>query len=838
MFFIQLEMLRLLPMISLPKQLENWLKPLRLEEKQEFSNQSVVKGLDEYLMGQCDQILGSARLDFPEAREFSGFLKELRGSFSQYMTLSPQERRQLVVSAQKSIKEWVGRLPKEVSLSKPPSEKLSLSDSVLPFVPKEKQRAFHLTGLKTVDDLLHFSPKWAVQGSSFTPIAQCINREEPYFILARINGISEMRRGPRVMVKVVLQDATGHLSWVWFNRPYLKKELTNGRWVLLHETPQVSKWGKQIVGKAETFEFLTPEEEQALREGKVIVFYPSTATLTQSFWRDIMGKVLDKYVVAQALTKGTPHPGPLPQGARGTGAPSPLRGKGRDEGDVPFFGAGSITEAIQEIHHPSTLESFERARKRLAFEELLALQTFLIVKRRAIEKREKGRGYNFEGERILKFRKSIPYQPTQAQKRVVKEIREDLAKPHPMNRLLQGDVGSGKTLVAAISFLYAADSNLQSAFMAPTEILAQQHYASLTKLLEPVGLKTLLLTSDMRAKAKRDALEILALGKADVAIGTHALLEENVVFKNLGFMVIDERHKFGVMQRAALEGKGKWPDCLMMTATPFPRALVLTEYGDTDLSLLDEFPKGRKTIKTYLKDESQKKEVYAFAKERILKGEQVFWVFPVVAESKTFLKSAIQMHQHFQKEVFRGFKVGLLHGKMKKEEKAAVMEAFAKKEIQLLVATTVIEVGIDIPNATVMVVEHAERFGLAQLHQLRGRVGRGENQSYCYFLTSQFISNEAKKRMKIMVDTLDGFKLSELDLKMRGPGEIFGVAQSGRREGGIVDLKRDVDVVDEARKAAIVILERDPRLLLEEQRGLRQNLESKYRNLLDLAQIS
>jgi ATP-dependent DNA helicase RecG len=797
-------------MSSLSKQLENWLKPLRLEEKQEFSNKSVVKGLDRFLMGQCDQILGSARLDFPEAKEFSNLLKGFRSAFSQYMTYSPQERRQLVADTQKSIQEWVVRLPKEPIISKPLSEKRSLSDSVLSFVPKEKQRALHLTGLKTVDDLLHFSPKWAVQGSSFTPISQCLNREEPYFILARINGISEMRRGPRVMVKVVLQDASGHLSWVWFNRPYLKKELTNGRWILLHETPQVSKWGKQIVGKAETFEFLTPEEEQALREGKVIVFYPSTATLTQPFWRNTIASVMEKY-------------GDLIPSSQNTQS---------------LFGKIGLADAVKEIHHPATLESFEGARKRLAFDELLALQTFLIIKRRAIGKIEKGRGYNFEGERILKFRKSIPYQPTQAQKRVVKEIREDLAKPHPMNRLLQGDVGSGKTLVAAISFLYAADSNLQSAFMAPTEILAQQHYASLAKLLEPVGLKTLLLTSDMKAKAKREALETLALGKVDVAIGTHALLEENVVFKNLGFMVIDERHKFGVMQRAALEGKGKWPDCLMMTATPFPRALVLTEYGDTDLSLLDESPKGRKAIKTFWKNESQKNEVYTFAKERILKGEQIFWVFPVVEESKTFLKSAIQMHQHFQKEVFHGFKVGLLHGKMKKEEKEAVMAAFAKKEIQLLVATTVIEVGIDIPNATVMVVEHAERFGLAQLHQLRGRVGRGENQSFCFLLTSPVISSDAIRRMKIMVDTLDGFKLSELDLKMRGPGEIFGVAQSGRREGAIVDLKRDVDVVDEARKAALAIIESDPKLILEANRGLRQNLDSKYKNLLDLAQIS
>jgi len=800
-------------MTSLSQQLKNWLKPLRLEEKQGFSNQSVVKGLDRYLMGQCDELMKVNRSDFPERSELSAYLKELRDAFSQYMTYSLEERRQLVGNSLRRIEEWIEKIPMEsvaLRAKESSSEKPNLQDPVLPFVPKEKVRAFHLTGLKTVDDLLHYSPKWAVNQDSITPINQCANREEPYFILARINGISQMRRGRLETVKVVLQDASGHLSWVWFNRPYLKKELTNGRWVLLHETPQVSKWGKQVVGRAETFEFLAPEEEQALREGKALVFYPSTATLGQSFWRKLFEIVLDKY------GRGLP-------GATVKNSP---------------FGKMGLADAIREIHRPAGLESFEQARKRLAFEELLTLQTFLIVKRRAIEKREKGRQYRFEGEHILKFRKTIPYVPTNAQKKVVKEIREALAKPYPMNRLLQGDVGSGKTLVAAISFLYATDSGLQSAFMAPTEILAQQHYFNLEKLLTPLGVKALLLTGDMKVKAKREALEGLKTGKVDVAIGTHALLEESVKFKNLGFLVIDERHKFGVMQRAALEEKGKWPDCLMMTATPFPRALVLTEYGDTDLSILDEFPKGRKAIKTFWTNDSKKNEVYQFAKERVLKGEQVFWVLPVVEESKTFLKSAVQMYQHFQKEVFHGFKIGLLHGKMKKDEKEVVMEAFKKREIQLLVATTVVEVGIDIPNATMMVIEHAERFGLAQLHQLRGRVGRGVEQSYCFLLTSPVISGDAIQRMKIMTSTLDGFKLSEFDLKMRGPGEIFGVAQSGRREGGIVDLKRDVDVVEDARRMALEIIGRDPGLTDQENESLRLNLDSKYRSQLDLAQIS
>lgn len=792
-------------MPSIPQQLEGWLKPLGLEEKQDFSNKSVVGGLDRFLMKKCEELI---RLLPADQKAFSAYLKRLRGSFSQYMTFGAEERKQLVEETKAELQEWIKNLPKEMEKASP--GKLKLTDSVLPFVSKDKLRAFQLTKLKTVDDLLHYSPKWAVHQSLFTPVAQCANREEPYFIKTKINGISQSRHGRLEMLKVNLEDGSGHLNWVWFNRPYLKKDLLNGRGVLLHDTPSLSKWGKQVTGRGETFEFLTPEEEADLQAGKVIVFYPSTPTLTQAFWRHILNQVLEKYWPL------------LPENQSG----------------FSTFGKLKLKDAVLGIHRPSTLGNFEESRKRLAFEELLALQTFLIVKRKAIEKREKGRHYNFEGERILKFRKSIPYQLTNAQKKVVKEIREDLAKPYPVNRLLQGDVGSGKTLVAAISFLYAADSGLQSALMAPTEILAHQHFQNLGKLLEPVGLNILLLTSDMKVKAKREALEAMESGAVDLAIGTHALLEKNVNFKNLGFIVIDERHKFGVMQRAALEEKGKWPDCLMMTATPFPRALVLTEYGDTDLSLLDEFPKGRKPIKTAWKSESKKDDVYQFVKERLLKGEQAFWVFPVVDESKNFLKSAVQMHEHFRKEVFHGFRVGLIHGKMKKEEKEQVMKSFVDKEIQLLVSTTVVEVGVDVANATVMVVEHAERFGLAQLHQLRGRVGRGPAQSYCFLMTSPVVSSDAIERMKIMVSTLDGFKLSEVDLRMRGPGEIFGVAQSGRREGGIVDLKKDVDVVEEARKSAQMILEKDPKLTAVENRGLRENLEVKYQGLVDLAQIS
>ncbi len=757
-------------MPPLKKDLADLLKPLRLEEKQDFTNRSVVGGLDRFLMKRLESIGQDLPPGGTGTKPLADYLRGLRGAFTQYMTLRNEERRLLVSRAIVDLRDWADKAEGLDQTAARPSS--VLEDEILPLVPKDKVRAFQLTKLKRVEELLYFSPKWAVHQSLLSTIAQAEKKEETPFLKARINGVSQTRQGKREMLKVILEDGSGHLTWVWFNRPYLKKEMTAGRWVLLHDKPQVSPWGKQIIGRADAFEFLTEEEHQALNSGKVMVVYPSTPTLTQAFWKDLIGKVLEK--TKRSLPETIDPGSKLPD----------------------------LSEAFLRIHDPKSLEDFEAARQRLAYEELFLLQAFLILKRNEVESRRKGRTYQFEGPGVLKFRKTIPYQLTQAQRRVVKEIRTNLGQPYPMNRLLQGDVGSGKTLVASICFLYAADSGIQSALLAPTEILAQQHFRTIGQLLGPVGLRTALLTSDMKAKEKRETLEKLREGQVDLAVGTHALLEPDVRFKDLGFMVIDERHKFGVLQRAALEQKGRWPDVLMMTATPFPRALVLTEYGDTDLSVLDESPKGRKPIQTAWKTEAQKTEVYQFIRERVLKGEQAYLVYPVVDESKNFLRSAIQMYRFFKDQTFHGFKVGLLHGKMDKEEKELVMRDFVGKKIQILVSTTVVEVGLDVSNATIMVVEHAERFGLAQLHQLRGRVGRGSDQSYCFLITSQLISREAVERVKMMVSTNDGFKLSEFDLRTRGPGEIFGVAQSGRREGGLVDLKRDVEIVDKARAAA------------------------------------
>jgi ATP-dependent DNA helicase RecG len=802
--------------MSPPKEIPRELSgPLKAEERRGYDNRSVAGGLDQYVLNWIDRALSRVPPSDPAATGYRDFLNGLRTEFGQYLVLDPGGRRALLEQAKTGFGFWAiqwgsqpeptlrsyGKPEKNVT---PPSGTLS----VLDLVPFDKRLAFKRLGINTLDDLLRYTPKWVVDRSRISAMGNIAPSEEPPFLLARINGVSVTQQGPRSTLKVILQDESGHLTWIWFNRPFLRKEMTQGRWVLIHDRPVGSRFGMQLVARNGAHEFLEPEDLETLKAGKPIVLYPTTPTLTQAFWRTLLGKALE-----------TP-------GGRFTDF--------RPEAD----GELSASEAVHTIHRPDSLENHEKARCRLAHDELFILQLFLRLKKRALERTRKGRDYIFEGDRILKFRKSIPFVLTAAQKRIIKEIRSDLAKPHPMNRLLQGDVGSGKTVVAAVGLLYAADSGVQGALMAPTEILAQQHYDTLTRMVGPVGLRIALLGGGQKAAERRKVLQGLLDGTVDVAVGTHALLEDPVRFKNLGLVVVDERHKFGVLQRAALEAKGRFPDALMMTATPFPRALVLTEYGDTDLSLLEEKPKGRKPITTVWRSQGKKEEAYQAVRERVLKGEQAFLVYPVVEESKTFLKSATQMYRLFQTKVFHGFRVGLLHGRMKKDEKSAVMDAFRKKDIQILVATTVVEVGVDVPDATLMVVENAERFGLAQLHQLRGRVGRSDAPSTCFLITSDRLTGDAVTRMKAMTSTGDGFLLSEMDLKLRGPGDLVGVAQSGRREGGLVDLKRDGELVETAREEADQVASVDPSLSDPKHAALRDVFMKRYHGELDLASVS
>jgi ATP-dependent DNA helicase RecG len=421
---------------------------------------------------------------------------------------------------------------------------------------------------------------------------------------------------------------------------------------------------------------------------------------------------------------------------------------------------------------------------------------------------------------------------------VLAEIFEDMRQPHPMNRLLQGDVGSGKTIVALLAMLLAIESGFQAAIMAPTEILAEQHYLTMYRLVAPLGVRVALLTSALKGARRRPLQEAISAGEVDLVIGTHALIQEGVAFKALGLAVIDEQHRFGVLQRATLKKKGYHADVLVMTATPIPRTLAMTVYGDLDVSVIDELPPGRLPVTTKLCYESRRSEAYDLMRRQLRQGRQVYVVYPLIEESeKVDLRAATDMAGHLQQEVFREFRVGLLHGRLKSDEKEEIMHAFAAGELPVLVSTTVIEVGVDVPNATVMLVEHAERFGLAQLHQLRGRVGRSQQQAYCLLMANYPMSEEAKQRLKVLAETYDGFTIAERDLEIRGPGEFLGTRQSGLPELRVAHLIRDQRVLSEARHAAFALIAKDPHLTLPEHTGLRQALMDRWRQKFELMHV-
>jgi ATP-dependent DNA helicase RecG len=434
---------------------------------------------------------------------------------------------------------------------------------------------------------------------------------------------------------------------------------------------------------------------------------------------------------------------------------------------------------------------------------------------------------------------SLPFRLTPAQTRVLQDIRRDLASPHPMNRLIQGDVGSGKTLVAVLAMLLAVGSGYQAALMAPTEILAEQHYRTLQRLLKPLHVSCLLLSGG-RGGTKRDAtLAAIADGSAQVVVGTHALIQQDVRFQQLGLAVVDEQHKFGVMQRATLKEKGYSADVLVMTATPIPRTLALTVYGDLDVSVIDAMPPGRRPVRTLLFGENQRARMYRLVEDELVRGRQAYVVFPLVEESeKVDLQAAMTGAQLLQEQVFPTWKVGLIHGRMKANEKERVMTAFKEERIQVLVATTVIEVGIDIANASVMLVEHADRFGLAQLHQLRGRVGRGLHQSYCLLMAPNRVTEEGRRRLEALVKSHDGFVIAEEDLAIRGPGEFFGTRQWGPADLRVANLIRDAKILEEAREEAARLLQQDPALTRPDHAELKGSLLRRWRDKLDLAGVS
>ncbi len=679
-------------------------------------------------------------------------------------------------------------------------------------------------GIKTIRDALLYLPCRYEDRSSLKKIIQ-LRPDELNTISGRVvksDVITPSPRRPKLKIfEVVITDGDRFLKAKWFNQLYLKRVFKPGQEVVLYGMikPDYRGAGFEIINPE--FEILqesdSPQAVESgpnhgqIHTGTIVPIYRSTEGLSQKQLRNIMYSV----VSSSALTLSDPVPSDI----------------------IKNYDLPELQESLYNVHFPKaslSLDALNRGvtayHQRLAFDELFTLQLGLAAIKRS-GAMERGIAFLTDGRLINKLLTELPFKLTKSQENVFKDILKDMRTPLPMNRLIQGDVGSGKTIVALMSMLTAVECGFQAALMAPTEILAEQHYINIHRFVKNLDVKTHLLTGGM----KNRELEAIASGDADIVIGTHALIQEGVSFKKLGLIVIDEQHRFGVMQRAILKKKGISPDTLIMTATPIPRTLTLTLYGDLDYSAIDELPPNRRPVITKLFYEKYKKHIYKLIEEEAKNGKQVYIVYPVIEESeKTDLKSAINGAEGLKK-IFPHFKVGLIHGKQKSAEREDVMQEFTNGGIHILVSTTVIEVGVDVPNATLMVIIHAERFGLAQLHQLRGRVGRGSDQSYCILL-SYGGAEDAKRRLDVMVKTTDGFAIAEEDLNIRGSGELFGTKQSGLPDMKVANLLRDVKILEIARKEAFSLIERDPSL--KGYLGLRESIEDFWGGRLELSKIA
>jgi len=655
--------------------------------------------------------------------------------------------------------------------------------------------------LRTVGDLLRHLPRRWEDRTRFRPIAD-VQSGEFVTVSGRIIAATTKYPKPKVQITEVLLDDDGSaLKLLWFNQPYLEKTFKSlqaaGKTVVAYGQAKRSGWAIEIQN-AEWEEI--GEDGDSLSANRIVPVYPATEGIRQARLRRMVDTVLQTHVdcVEESL------PPDVILRHRLVSAPTALRN----------------------IHFPETMADLEAARRRLIFEEFFLLQVLLALRRRANSHEARGIPFTVDPERLrADLAEIVPFQLTGAQQRAITEIGADLSSGRAMNRLLQGDVGSGKTMVALASMLMAVENGYQAALMAPTEILAAQHAIVLRRLLEPLGHSVELSLGSLGAKEKREVRERLESGQSRLAVGTHALIQEGVEFAKLGLVIIDEQHRFGVLQRQALAKKGERPHILVMTATPIPRTLTLTLYGDLDVSVLDELPPGRKPITTHWKTQDKRTQVYAAAQRLLNAGDQVYIVCPLIEESeKLQAKSATQLSEHIANNVFPQYRVGLLHGQMKPDEKDSVMARFKAHELDILVSTTVIEVGIDVPNATVIIIEDADRFGLAQLHQLRGRVGRGQNASFCVLLAEPK-TEVGRARMEVMTQTRDGFLIAEEDLKLRGPGEFYGTKQSGVPEFIIADILHDMDILTETRETAFQLVEDDPALKKPANAHLRRALE-------------
>ncbi len=687
----------------------------------------------------------------------------------------------------------------------PPPSPLSLRDldsigvDRIRGVGERKLAALHEVGIHTVLDLVTLYPRRWVDRTNEARVSDLEVGKEALVLVTVRSVTKRVLKNRKTMVSAVVGDGSGRLSITFFNQPWREKQLAEGLNISLFGKPDVFRGGLQMTNPI--------VDLIGDRTGRIVPIYPQSEKVALTTW-EIAG------FVENALERCM---------ARGIADPVPFEIQQR-------LGLLDRTDALRLIHMPETMADQARARRRLAFDELLRVQTVLVMRKRAMERESRGIRHTLDGELVPRLRAALPYELTGAQHRVIAEIERDLAAVHPMHRLLQGDVGAGKTLVAVSAMLTAVQGGHQAALMAPTEVLAEQHATGVRRLLADVTvpdpgnlfgdrpLRVELLTNRVTGGDRRDVLAGLADGTVDIAIGTHALIQEAVTFSSLGVVVIDEQHRFGVEQRAALRDKaldGAVPDVLVMTATPIPRTAAMTVYGDLDVSVLDEMPPGRTPIVTrWANGPLDEVNVWADVREEVATGRQAYVVCPLIGESeKLELASAQETFEELSGGELYGLRLALLHGKMPSAEKEEVMDRFRVGLLDVLVATTVIEVGVDVPNATVMVILDADRFGIAQLHQLRGRVGRGEHASRCWLVTQPDPDNPTDNpRIQALVQSTDGFYLAEVDLDLRGEGTIMNTAQKGRSDLRLASLRRDRELVEQAREAAFELVDPDPDL--------------------------
>lgn len=709
-------------------------------------------------------------------------------------------------------------------------------------VGEAREKVLNSLGIHTIEDLIFYFPYRYYDRTTVLQISQAYSlvasgfNEEVTFI-GKIKSVKKVQTLRRQFLEIILFDKTGYLKIIFFEGiNYFQKVFTPELIVAFSGKIQRGTDNSPVLIHP-TFDIIKDEEEFDFQNTGRIVPQYSLRGISQAKTKSFGSHTLRK-IIQNALGKYL-------SSVRET-LPDYILKK---------FGLMSLIRTVKNLHQPESQDTLKKAQYRMKFEEIFYYQLLAALNRMSVKKFDESIRYTKVGERARNFiEDKLPFELTENQKKVIREIYNDFKSGYPMNRLLQGDVGSGKTLVALITALISVDNGFQVALMAPTEILAFQHYDYFTKLLKDTPVNTGLLTSSTPNSVRKKYLEMAETGEMDILIGTHALIEEDVQFKNLGYVIIDEQHRFGVVQRAKLKVKGRNPHLLVMTATPIPRTLALTIYSDLDISIIKTMPANRKPIKTHIITPDKRGSLYEFIRKEIQKGNQAYIIYPLIEESeKMDLEDVISNYERLKKEVFPDLNVGMLHGKLSSEEKEEIMNRFTKGEIQILVATSVIEVGIDNPNATVMVIEEAQRFGLSQLHQLRGRVGRSDKQSYCILVSELEIDENkpvrnlfelnsqkgiARERLKAMKKFSDGFKIAEIDFKLRGPGDILGTKQSGVPEFKFVDIFGDQELIEQIRNFTFKLVEEDPSLEKPEHQILRETIQYRYSNQKFLSNIA